>query len=90
MARRRPGALRVTRHPFLWGIALFSVGHLATVPTRASLLLFGTLLVVALTGTVSIDANGGPAGSTLDTLRDNDLQHPFCSDPGWSPAAAAS
>jgi uncharacterized membrane protein len=50
------GALRVTRHPFLWGIALFSVGHLATVPSPRSLLLFGTLLVVALAGTVSIDA----------------------------------
>ena len=50
------GALRVTRHPFLWGIALLSVGHLATVPSPRSLLLFGTLLVVALTGTVSIDA----------------------------------
>jgi uncharacterized membrane protein len=50
------GALRVTRHPFLWGIALLSVGHLATVPTPRGLLLFGTLLVVALTGTVSIDA----------------------------------
>ena len=50
------GALRVTRHPFLWGIALLSVGHLATVPSPRSLLFFGTLLVVAITGTVSIDA----------------------------------
>jgi uncharacterized membrane protein len=50
------GALRVTRHPFLWGIALVSVGHLATVPSPRSLLFFGTLLVVAITGTASIDA----------------------------------
>jgi uncharacterized membrane protein len=50
------GALRVTRHPFLWGIALLSIGHLVTVPSPRSLLLFGTLLVVALTGTMSIDA----------------------------------
>jgi uncharacterized membrane protein len=50
------GALRITRHPFLWGVALLAVGHMATVPSPRSLVLFGTLLAVALAGTLSIDA----------------------------------
>src|SRR5215217_6854994 len=50
------GALRITRHPFLWGTVLLAAGHMAVVPSPRSLLLFGTLAVVALTGTFSIDA----------------------------------
>ena len=49
------GMLRVTRHPFLWGVALLSAGHLMVVPTPRAFVLFGTLLFVALSGTTSID-----------------------------------
>jgi uncharacterized membrane protein len=50
------GMLRVTRHPFLWGVTLFAIGHLLVVPTPRGLVLFGSLAFVALTGTFSIDA----------------------------------
>lgn len=50
------GALRITRHPFLWGVCLFSAGHVTVLPTLAALGFFGTLLLLALTGTFSIDA----------------------------------
>lgn len=50
------GMLRITRHPFLWGVALLSAGHLIVNGDTASLMLFGTLLVIALCGTMSIDA----------------------------------
>ena len=50
------GILRVTRHPFLWGMAIFAGGHLLARSDVASWIMFGTLLVVALSGTVSIDA----------------------------------
>jgi len=50
------GALRITRHPFLWGVALFSLGHLAVAPSPAGLVFFGTLAGLALSGTHSIDA----------------------------------
>lgn len=50
------GILRVTRHPFLWGVALWALGHLVVNGDRASLILFGSLLVLAVTGTASIDA----------------------------------
>ena len=56
--RKEPvvGILRVTRHPFLWGIAIFALGHMLVRTDIASWILFGTLAFVALTGTVSIDA----------------------------------
>lgn len=50
------GMLRITRHPFLWGVALFGTGHLLVRQDWPSVILFGTLIVVALTGTISIDA----------------------------------
>lgn len=50
------GVLRVTRHPFLWGVAIWAAGHLVVNGDRASLILFGSLLLLALFGTASIDA----------------------------------
>lgn len=50
------GLLRVTRHPFLWGVALWALGHLVVNGDRASLILFGSLLLLAVAGTASIDA----------------------------------
>ncbi len=49
------GVLRVTRHPFLWGVALWGAGHLASNPETTSVLLFGGLTVMVLLGTRSID-----------------------------------
>lgn len=50
------GMVRITRHPFLWGVAIWAVGHLLVNGDLASLLLFGPLLVLAISGTLSIDA----------------------------------
>jgi uncharacterized membrane protein len=50
------GMLRITRHPFLWGVAVWAFGHLLVNGERASLVLFGALLLLALFGTASIDA----------------------------------
>jgi len=50
------GVLRVTRHPFLWGVALWSADHLTTNGDQAGVVFFGGFLVLALFGTVSIDA----------------------------------
>lgn len=50
------GILRVTRHPFLWGVAVWSFAHLLVNGDAASLVLFGSLLVLALIGPSSIDA----------------------------------
>ena len=50
------GIVRITRHPFLWGVALWAATHLIVNGDVASLILFGTLLVLALGGTAAIDA----------------------------------
>jgi len=49
------GILRITRHPFLWGVALWAGAHLLANPHAASLVLFASLLVLALGGPPSID-----------------------------------
>jgi uncharacterized membrane protein len=50
------GVTRITRHPFLWGVAAWAVAHLIENGDLASLVLFGSLLLLAVRGTVSIDA----------------------------------
>ncbi|MFZ5668059.1 MAG: NnrU family protein [Pseudomonadota bacterium] len=50
------GILRVTRHPFLWGVAIWAGGHLLANGDTPSVVLFGSLAFLALSGTFSIDA----------------------------------
>jgi uncharacterized membrane protein len=50
------GMVRITRHPFLWGVALWAAIHLIINGELASLILFGTFLVLAIGGTAAIDA----------------------------------
>jgi len=50
------GIVRITRHPFLMGVALWSGLHLIGNGDVASLLFFAALAIVAVAGTVSIDA----------------------------------
>lgn len=50
------GVLRITRHPFLCGVALWAITHLVTNGDTASLVLFATLFLLAALGPRSIDA----------------------------------
>jgi uncharacterized membrane protein len=50
------GVVRITRHPFLWGVGLWAFVHLIVNGDLASLILFGSLLLLALGGTAFIDA----------------------------------
>jgi uncharacterized membrane protein len=50
------GVLRITRHPFLAGVALWAAGHMLVNGDLASLILFGALFVLAVFGPGSIDA----------------------------------
>jgi uncharacterized membrane protein len=49
------GVLRITRHPFLWGVVIWSAFHVAANGNLASIIFFGTFLVLAFFGTFSID-----------------------------------
>ena len=50
------GLVRITRHPFLWGVALLSLSHMVANPDFAAWLLFGSLTALSLGGTIAIDA----------------------------------
>ena len=49
------GIIRVTRHPFMWGVGLWALLHLAANGDAASVIMFGTIAVLALAGTALID-----------------------------------
>jgi uncharacterized membrane protein len=49
------GMVRITRHPFLWGVVIWAAAHLIANGRLADLVLFGTLLLLGLFGTASID-----------------------------------
>lgn len=50
------GILRVTRHPFLWGVAIWAAFHLGANGDEAAVIFFGTFLLLSVCGTFSIDA----------------------------------
>jgi uncharacterized membrane protein len=50
------GIQRVTRHPFLWGVAIWAAMHLVVNGHAKALVLFGAMLFLGLYGPVSIDA----------------------------------
>ncbi len=52
------GVLRITRHPFLWGVALWAAGHLLMNGERFAVMLFGALGVMVVFGARSIDRKG--------------------------------
>jgi uncharacterized membrane protein len=49
------GMQRITRHPFLWGVMLWSGSHLIVNGNVPALLLFGSLFLTAAIGTRDID-----------------------------------
>lgn len=55
------GILRLTRHPFLWGVAIWALAHLLANGDAPSLVLFGSMLALAVTGGASIDAKRSKA-----------------------------
>jgi uncharacterized membrane protein len=97
------GILRITRHPFLWGVAIWAAGHLIANGDLASLVLFGSMLALALFGTASIDAKRRRAlGPAWETFAGQTSNIPFAaivtgrqvlklSEIGmWRPAAAVA
>lgn len=49
------GALRITRHPVMWGMTLWAAVHLIVNGDLASLLFFGGFLLTALLGSLHLD-----------------------------------
>lgn len=51
----RPGILRLTRHPVLWGMVLWAAAHLVPNGDVAALMVFVPLLLLALAGPAVLD-----------------------------------
>jgi uncharacterized membrane protein len=49
------GIVRITRHPFMWGVGLWAGAHILANGDLASLVLFAAVGVLALLGTLLID-----------------------------------
>ncbi|MEO7026386.1 MAG: NnrU family protein [Caulobacteraceae bacterium] len=72
------GMLRITRHPFLWGVCLWAIGHMLVSGHTAALIFFGAFLATALLGTVSIDAKRARAlGGDWRGFADHTSNLPF-------------
>ncbi len=50
------GILSITRHPFLWGVALYAIAHLLANGDLANIILMLGLLILSLGGMIHIDA----------------------------------
>ncbi len=70
LAKPPQGIVRITRHPFLTGVATWALVHLIGNGDVASLVFFANWAIVALAGTVSIDAKrrraAGDAWTTFE------------------------
>ena len=44
------GVFTVTRHPMMWGFAIWGIVHILVYPTRANIVLSGAIVVLALVG----------------------------------------
>lgn len=74
------GIVKLTRHPFLWAVALWGLAHVLVNGDGASLVLFGGLALLALIGSRSIDAKRAK--------RDPEAWARFSAVTSWLPFAA--
>ena len=78
LRRTAKGVLRITRHPIMWGVALWAISHLLANGDPASVLFFGAFLVLALAGTVAIDRKKRRAhGDVYDGFCEQTSNLPF-------------
>ena len=81
IAARGPiGILKVTRHPALWGFALWGASHLLANGDAAGMILFGGMTFLSLVGACAIDAK---KRTTL-----GEAWQTYCSQTSFLPFAA--
>ena len=50
------GVFAITRHPMMWGFALWAVAHAMVVPTSAQIILSGAIILLAIGGSLGQDS----------------------------------
>ena len=68
LAEKEPakGIQRITRHPFLWGVVLWSFTHVLLNGDLGSMIFFGAFLILAIGGPFSIDWKKKALGERWD------------------------
>jgi uncharacterized membrane protein len=61
-AQQPSGALRVTRHPMMWGFALWGIGHILVAPRTDSFIFVGSIIFLALVGAAGQDKKKAALG----------------------------
>lgn len=56
------GIIRITRHPVMWAIMLWSIAHIAARADAKSIVFFGGFLVLAALGTIAMDSKKRKTG----------------------------
>jgi uncharacterized membrane protein len=56
------GALRVTRHPMMWGFALWGISHILVAPRTDTFILVGSIIFLALVGAAGQDKKKAKLG----------------------------
>ena len=75
---RPAGIVTVTRHPFLWGIAIWAASHLCVRGDLASMIMMGGILVLSLGGMRHIDLRReGDLGSAWGPVKLTTSALPF-------------
>lgn len=76
------GILRITRHPMMWGIALWAASHILARGDAASVVFFGGFLVLALSGTALIDRRKATLGADWQRFAEATSNVPFAAIAG--------
>ena len=73
------GVFAITRHPMMWGFALWAVAHVMVVPTPAQIILSGTIVFLALFGSAGQDGKKARLmGDSVAALGGADELCPLC------------
>jgi uncharacterized membrane protein len=73
----RPGVVRLTRHPIIWGLGLWSAVHIVPNGHLAGLVLFVPLLLLCLVGPFILDAKRRRSLGEAEWRRLADAARPF-------------
>jgi uncharacterized membrane protein len=74
------GVMKLTRHPFLWGVAFWALAHLIANGHLAALIFFGGLGLLALVGSRLLDARKARTGG--------EAWQRFAASTSWLPCQA--
>ena len=77
MAQPVSGLNRITRHPFQWGVVMWSASHIVANGDTVSVVFFSSFLVLSLAGTFLMDIKMKAAGGDWEQLAWRTSNIPF-------------